>query len=80
MSQIKKERKKMTLKENAILNYNELASNPELTEEHRISQAGWYAGEWTCCKCGCMIGKNLKGESPYLLARKHAVECAGKIK
>lgn len=68
----------MTLKENAILNYNELASNPVLTEATRINQAGWYAGEWTCCKCGCMIGKNLKGESPFLLAGRHAEECAKK--
>jgi transcription initiation factor TFIIIB Brf1 subunit/transcription initiation factor TFIIB len=68
----------MTLKENAILNYKDLASNPVLTEEQKINQAGWYAGEWTCCKCGCMIGKNLKSEVPYFLARQHAKKCAEK--
>jgi hypothetical protein len=42
----------------------------------RIYKAGWCsAGEWTCCSCGRMYGKNLKGESPFLLARMHSNIC-----
>lgn len=69
----------MTLRELAQFNYDSLASNTILTEAQKINQAGWEKGEWTCCKCGTMIGKNLKGESPHLLAFRHAGECAAKI-
>jgi hypothetical protein len=44
--------------------------------EVKLYLAGWYMSEWTCAKCGLMIGKNLKGESPFLLARQHSVKCA----
>ena len=37
--------------------------------------AGWERGEWTCCHCGRMFGKNLNGDSPFLLAREHSAEC-----
>jgi hypothetical protein len=43
--------------------------------ENRLYQAGWDNGEWTCCECGGMIGKNLNGVSPYALARQHAAKC-----
>ena len=42
---------------------------------NRLYQAGWNDGEWTCCECGGMIGKNLNGVSPYALARQHAEKC-----
>jgi len=48
---------------------------PGKTKWEKIYNAGWKNGEWTCCECGCMIGKNLKGESPYYLARGHAMKC-----
>lgn len=32
---------------------------------------GWLNGEWKCPKCGTMIGKNLKGESPHGLVNQH---------
>lgn len=67
----------MTLKEQAVIAYNGF-TDINLTEVGKIYQAGWHKLEWTCCKCGCMIGKNLKGEAPYLLAREHANKCAGK--
>lgn len=67
----------MTLKEQAVIAYNGFV-NSSLSEVDKIHQAGWYKLEWTCCKCGCMIGKNLKGEVPYLLAREHAKKCAVK--
>lgn len=43
----------------------------------RIYKSGWdKGGEWTCPLCGRMLGKNLHGESPFQLARKHAETCA----
>jgi len=37
-----------------------------------LLRAGWCpAGEWTCAKCGTMLGKNLNGDSPFALAREH---------
>lgn len=40
---------------------------------------GWRAnGEWHCLKCGTMIGKNLLGEQPFLLAWQHIRQCNGK--
>ena len=42
----------------------------------RIYRAGWdKGGEWTCPLCGRMVGKNLHGDSPFQLARKHAETC-----
>lgn len=47
--------------------------NIEQSHEYRN---GWKVnGEWHCPKCGTMIGKNLLGERPYLLAMQHIVKC-----
>lgn len=44
---------------------------PEFRSEH----AGWTkAGEYACTSCTTQIGKNLKGESPFGLAREHATK------
>lgn len=67
----------MNLKEQAIIVYKGFV-NSQMNEEGKIYQAGWHKLEWTCCKCGCMIGRNLKGEIPHLLARQHAKQCAEK--
>ena len=49
---------------------------PGLTESQKLYNSGWDGhGEWTCANCGRMIGKNLLGDSPFLLARQHAEEC-----
>lgn len=37
--------------------------------------SGWHSGEWTCPHCGRMFGKNLNGESPFFLARRHSTDC-----
>lgn len=52
-----------------------LETQPGTDNATRVYNAGWHNGEWTCCKCGAGIGKNLNGESPFLLARRHAVRC-----
>lgn len=44
-------------------------------DENLLYSAGWYNGEWTCAKCGTMIGKNLRGESPFFHASEHAHSC-----
>lgn len=46
-------------------------------DENLLYLAGWHNGEWTCAKCGTMIGKNLRGESPFLHASEHAHSCKG---
>lgn len=38
-------------------------------------KSGWNKGEWTCPKCGRMIGKNLRNQPPYALVEKHKKEC-----
>ena len=60
----------MTLREKAVERYLEMSER--MTPWNAIYSAGWENGEWTCCCCGTMIGKNLKGESPWALARTHA--------
>ena len=38
------------------------AKHPEWSTDVQLYNAGWDgAGEWTCAKCGTMIGKNLNG-------------------
>lgn len=50
--------------------------NPEWEKSLCVYNAGWdSAGEWTCCCCGRMIGKNLMGDRPYLLAKEHSLDC-----
>jgi len=39
-----------------------------------LQQYGWKNGEYHC-KCGTMIGKNLLGESPFLLVKQHIKNC-----
>lgn len=48
-----------------------------LKEEFRSPHRGWStAGEFHCYFPGCMvsIGKNLRGEKPFLLAAEHLAE------
>jgi hypothetical protein len=41
---------------------------PEFRSEH----AGWSkSGEFYCPQCSTIIGKNLRGERPFLLAAEH---------
>lgn len=40
-----------------------------------LRNVGWNRGEWCCAKCGTMIGKNLKGESPFALVHIHSNDC-----
>ena len=48
-------------------------SHPEWSADVQLYNAGWNAyGEWTCAKCGRMIGKNLNGDMPFWLAKEHA--------
>tara|TARA_A100001515_G_C4518811_1_gene192669 strand:- start:381 stop:617 length:237 start_codon:yes stop_codon:yes gene_type:complete len=70
----------MKLIDLAIKKYHDLKrEKPNLTKSQLVYNAGWDgAGEWTCCCCGRMIGKNLKGESPFLMARQHSENC-GKL-
>ncbi len=35
---------------------------------------GWLNGEWKCPRCLTMIGRNLKGETPVALVRRHECE------
>ncbi len=52
------------------------AKHPELTPDQQLYKAGWNgSGEWTCAKCATQIGKNLYGDMPFALARKHAKNC-----
>jgi hypothetical protein len=67
--------KTITLQERAREEMDKLRVNSILTVSEKLNLAGWYKGEWTCACCGTMIGKNLKGESPFALARKHSLEC-----
>jgi hypothetical protein len=61
------------LMNDAIKRYQKLSKTTMWDEEDLIYNAGWDKyGEWTCCKCGAMIGKNLNGHRPFALARKHA--------
>jgi hypothetical protein len=61
----------MLLKDIARMKFDKMSDDIALHD--RIYNAGWSPdGEWTCCICGRMYGKNLKGESPYLLAREHS--------
>ena len=68
----------MKLIDLAIKKYHDLKrEKPNLTKSQLVYNAGWDgAGEWTCCCCGRMIGKNLKGESPFLMARQHSENCS----
>jgi len=51
-------------------------SRPEWSADVQLYNAGWNAyGEWTCAKCGRMIGKNLNGDMPFWLAKDHAKKC-----
>jgi len=36
---------------------------------------GWLNGEWKCPLCQTMIGKNLRGESPFALVHQHQTKC-----
>lgn len=68
----------MTLKEAAIRRYQQIVEGDICPPQPwlRIYHAGWDDnGEWTCCCCGRMYGKNLNGDKPYLLARIHAMNC-----
>lgn len=58
-----------------IAKQNLEADKSSLPPSDKLRNAGWHNGEWTCAKCGLMIGKNLIGESPFLLARQHAMQC-----
>jgi len=44
----------------------------------KLYNSGWQAdGSWHCSKCKTMIGKNLLGEKPHMLAWQHAQTCDG---
>jgi len=46
---------------------------------NHIYNSGWQKnGEWHCSVCGTMIGKNLLGDRPFLLAKQHADKCSKK--
>ena len=67
----------MTLRERAVQRFHELDQEClEMKDRDLVYNAGWHNGEWTCCCCGRMIGKNLNGDKPFLLARRHAESCA----
>lgn len=68
----------LTLQERAQKELWGMKDNPILTIEEKLNLAGWYKGEWTCACCGTMIGKNLKNEPPFALARIHVNECPRK--
>ena len=68
----------MTLQDRAKQELDRIKENPILNFEEKLNLAGWFNGEWTCACCGTMIGKNLKGESPFALARIHSYECSRK--
>jgi hypothetical protein len=68
----------MKLQDRATSELQKLESRTLLTSAEKLNLAGWYNGEWTCARCGLMIGKNLRNESPFGLARKHANECSSK--
>lgn len=66
------------LKDDAIERYESFKNSPDNTwnDALLVYNAGWDShGEWTCCQCGTMIGKNLNGDKPFLLARQHAEQC-----
>ena len=50
------------------------------TVEARVYHAGWDHGEWTCCRCGLVIGKQEETRSipSYGAAGKHSLECGEK--
>jgi|TARA_R110000751_G_scaffold93415_1_gene182506 hypothetical protein len=70
-------RKKMLLIDDAQVKLFQIQnSHPEWSADVQLYNAGWNAyGEWTCAKCGRMIGKNLNGDMPFWLAKEHAKEC-----
>ena len=41
-----------------------------------LRNVGWHRGELCYAKCGIMIGKNLKGESPFALVFIHSKKCS----
>jgi hypothetical protein len=64
----------MFLRDIAQHKFDQMPKDVPLSD--RIYNAGWSPdGEWTCCGCGKMYGKNLNSESPFLLARKHSDVC-----
>ena len=58
------------------------------TVSARVYHAGWDQGEWTCCRCGLVIGKQIVQTYPfheetrsipsYGAAGKHSLECGEK--
>ncbi len=50
------------------------------TVSDRVYHAGWDQGEWTCCRCGLVIGKKKDTKSVYSYgaAGKHSLECGEK--
>jgi len=41
-----------------------------------VYNAGWDGvGEWCCANCGYIVGKNLRGDMPFVIARDHAKKC-----
>ena len=50
------------------------------TVSARVYHAGWNQGEWTCCRCGLVIGKKKDTRSvyDYGAAGKHSLECGEK--
>lgn len=49
-----------------------------LPPARRSAHEGWSAtGEFFCPRCPTTIGKNLKGERPFLLAQQHLSTCNG---
>lgn len=77
------------LKDDAIKRYKELESKFDYSSSDKpiyevkllfVYRSGWDDhGEWTCCQCGAMIGKNLNGDKPFLLARQHVDKCKESI-
>ena len=43
-------------------------------------EGGWLNGEWKCEKCGTIIGKNLKNESPHASVSDHKGKCSRGVK
>lgn len=35
-------------------------------------KGGWLNGKWKCPKCQTIIGKNLRGQTPFALVAKHS--------
>lgn len=68
----------LTLRDRAKQGLDLLKEAPVLNFDEKLNLAGWFNGEWTCACCGTMIGKNLKGESPFALVRIHVNECTRK--